>query len=193
MNLFFGFLGALLLGGLLVGWYVLHRRITGDGGPLFGGRREAERDGATELQAFIAAYRAGKVSPEQLKAQSGGAQAAGAGQAAAAGSVTAGAPVFLRPELKLAYLTFRTGLRDHHVFANVHLSDVIEDAGSMRVDLLVLDAKFQPVAAVDVYRPGEEARADALPALRSAGVRYLRLQANAMPRPGDLHALVYGA
>jgi hypothetical protein len=187
MNLFFGFLGALLLGALLVGWYLLHRRITGEGSPL-AGRREAGHDGATELEAFIAAYRAGKVSPEQLKSPSAGSQSA----AAAPGAATTPS-LFLRPEVKLAYLTFRTALRDHHVFANVRLSDVVANGGDIRVDLLVLDAKFVPVAAVDVYRPGEDARADTLLALSPSGVRYIRLQTNAMPRPGDIHSLLYRA
>jgi hypothetical protein len=99
--------------------------------------------------------------------------------------------VFLRPEVKLAYLTFRTALRDHHVFVNVHLADLVRDAGNARVDLLVLDAKFQPVAAVDVFKPGEETRADTPATLRTAGVRYLRLQSTAMPRPGEIHTLLY--
>ncbi|MGH8629371.1 MAG: hypothetical protein ACREU7_01215 [Burkholderiales bacterium] len=192
MNFLFGLLGAVLLVGLMVGWYVLHRRITGES-PLSGGEREADRGAGTELEAFIAAYRAGKVSPEQLRPESPGAPAgAGAPVAAAAPGVVA-SPVFMRPEVKLAYLTFRAGLRDHHVFANVHLADLARDAGNARVDLLVLDAKFLPVAAVDVCRPGEETRAETLAALRAAGVRYLRLQSTAMPRPGDLHTLVYRA
>lgn len=190
MNFLFGLLGAVLLVGLMVGWYVLHRRITGES-PLSGGKRETDRGASTELEAFIAAYRAGKVSPERLRSESAGAPAVAGGPVAAAALAIAASPVFLRPEVKLAYLTFRAGLRDHHVFANVHLADLARDAGNTRVDLLVLDAKFLPVAAVDVCKPGEETGADTLAALRTAGVRYLRLQSTAMPRPGDIHALIY--
>jgi len=49
------------------------------------------------------------------------------------------------------------------------------------------------VAAVDVCRPGEQSRSDKAPVLRAAGLRYLRLQTTAMPKPADVPALIYRA
>jgi hypothetical protein len=192
MNLFFAFLGVLVLAVLVVGWYLLNRRLSGKPAALFGGKGNSERSGPTELEAFIAAYRAGKVGPEELKSESAAAPATASRQSnTAAPAMATSPPAFLRPEVKLAYLTIRAGLRDHHVFANVRLADLAKDAGDARVDMLVLDAKFLPVAAIDLYRPGEQTQADKLVPLRTVGVRYLRLNATAMPKPGEIHALIY--
>ena len=63
MSMFLGFFGIVLLAGIVVGWYWLHRRIKGTDGPLFGRpSKDLNRDSSTVLEAFIAAYRSGKLN-----------------------------------------------------------------------------------------------------------------------------------
>jgi hypothetical protein len=195
MNLLFGFLGVLLLAGVIFGWYYLHHRLSGEGGPLFSSRkRDSGRDEATNLEAFIAAYRAGKVPPEQLKSGTTATAVPASPQAApATPAAVAQQPVFLRPEVKLAYLTFRAGLRDHHVFPNVRLSDLGRGAANGKVDVLVCDAGFRFIAAVDVLAAEARPEAEKLSFLRDAGIRYLKVTVGTMPKPAEARALVYRA
>ncbi|HZP91765.1 MAG TPA: hypothetical protein VFB20_02620 [Burkholderiales bacterium] len=195
MGLLQGFLGLAVGAAGVVGWFVLRKKVLGDDLPLFGGakKKKPERAGPNELETFIAAYRAGKVDPATL--------AGAAARPAVAPFLAPAQPVqradrsaaFLRPEVKLAYLTFRSALRDHHVFINVQLADLGIATGAARVDVLVLDASFSPVAAADIHREPPPPETGKAGALRAAGIRYLRLSASAMPKPGEIHALIYRA
>ena len=197
-----GILAVALLAGAVIGWIVMHRKFRGDDTPLMGAAKRRGRDEATgnELEAFIAAYREGKVDPTMLNSDDNSPDAAlamtvPAGDlvsppVAAKPAPTAG--TLLRPEVKLAYLTFRSGLRDHHAFPNVRLTDLGFGTAVGTVDLLVCDAGFNYVAAIDVYSGEQPADIAKTNFLRNAGVRYLTLAANAMPRPAQLRDLVYG-
>ena len=114
----------------------------------------------------------------------------------------------LSPPHTLVYLLLRTGLPEYAVFAHVLLDAVLEaGAGasayvrneqmrrlvSHTVDFVVTDKSMRPVAVVELM--GE--RQDEGPAahrlwLASAGLRYIALEAGALPRKEALRALVLG-
>lgn len=181
----------LLMAALLVGWFWLHRWMKGEHGPWFGfgNAKQERRDTAAEMEAFIAAYRAGKISPAELKG------ADTPVQPEPADATTGPAPrvplAVLRPEVKLAYLTLRAGLPDHHVFPNFRLADLGMPAADGKVDLLICDAKFRPVAALDVAAQPVAPAANRVASLRAAGIRYLALAVAHMPRPAQVRALLY--
>ena len=212
-----------LIAGAIYGWIVVRRKIHDDE-PDSPRRRKGGRDeeGENDLEAFISAYREGKIDPMLLATGDDGVDTALAAvrpataapdettPAAAAALAAMGAPAaaqtapeptttapiapgtLLRPEVKLAYLTFRSGLRDHHVFPNVRLGDLGYGVAVGTVDLLVCDSEFKYVAAVDVYA-GE--KPDDLPKslfLSRAGINHLLLSIKAMPKPAQLRELIYG-
>ena len=205
MNWVNGILGVLLFGAAIVGAVILQRRFRGNETPLFGAlklnRNKGEED--VEIEAFIAAYRSGRVDPSVLAsgefdlaravpASRSAAQSA-ASTAVSAATIAPGPGVFLRPEVRLAYLTFRSGLRDHHIFANALLRDLGYGTAVVgKVDLLVCDSSFNYVAFVDVYtgEPVEDIPKSVF--LGRLGVKYLRLSTSAMPKPGQLRELIYG-
>jgi hypothetical protein len=192
MNLFLGVIGVLILCGALVIWFLYFRRIQEDAGLVELPKKK--NPGANDLEQFIAAYRSGQVTAADLKAEQASPAPQPASQPApqpAATAVPAAAQTaFLRPEVKVAYLSLRTCLRDHHVFAHVRLADLGRGLASGRIDLLVCDSRFEPIAAIDVVRNEPEADAGKLTFLRNAGLRYLRLPAARMPKPDELRGLV---
>ena len=110
---------------------------------------------------------------------------------------------FVSGSTKLAYLACKAGLRDHHIFAHVPLSALSTDAAidpalaRTGVDLLICNAAMSAVAAIDLIDSSlidagngavNAAKAHYLKAL---GVRYLRLSAKSLPRPDELHAMLY--
>ena len=195
MGLMQGFLALVTGAAGIVGWFVLRKKVLGDDLPLFGGpkKKNADGGGPNELESFIAAYRAGKVDPAALAGRTARPAVAPSATPPRVAQPANGPAAFLRPEVKLAYLTFRSALRDHHVFINVQLADLGLATGAARVDVLVLDASFSPVAAADVHREPPPPETDKAGALRAAGIRYLRLSASAMPRPREIHTLIYRA
>lgn len=188
-------LGALLMGAAFMGWVIFQRKMRDDDTPLFStARKKQKAEGPNDLEAFIAAYRSGKVDPSQIASAETGAvpQASPSVLPERTSPQSASGPAaFLRPEVKLAYLTIRAGLRDHHAFANVRLSDLGRGETSGRIDILVCNAQFVPVAAVDVSVAGAESEPAKTAFLREAGIRYLRFSARSMPRPADLQSLIY--
>ena len=220
-----GIFAVALLAGVIYGWVALQRKFRGEDAST--GRRKRRRkdeEGDNELEAFVTAYREGKIDPMLLATGDDGVDAAlasvrpspaasdettpaaaaalaamgapAAAPTASAPAATAPAPIapvtLLRPEVKLAYLTFRSGLRDHHVFPNVRLGDLGFGVAVGKVDLLVCDSEFKYVAAVDVYT-GE--KPDDVPKsmfLSRAGINHLLLSIKAMPKPAQLRELIYG-
>lgn len=183
----------LLIAALLVGWFWLHRWMKGEQGPWlrFGGGKKERRDTAAEMEAFIAAYRAGKINPADLKGDS-----TRPGPAEPAHGTTGAAPAalpnaVLRPEVKLAFLTLRAALPDHHVFPGFRLADLGIPSAEGKVDLLVCDAQFRPVAALDVAVQPVAPGANREASFRAAGIRYLSLAVARMPRPAQVRALLY--
>ncbi|UCH49722.1 MAG: hypothetical protein JSU95_08165 [Betaproteobacteria bacterium] len=233
-----GILAVVLLAGAIYGWVLLQRKFKGESGGSPGGRQRRRKDGEgdNELEAFITAYREGKIDPMLLATGDDGvdaalasvrpasvtsnentpaAAAALAAMAAPAAAPTAPAPVptpaapapapiapaptgpiapgtLLRPEVKLAYLTFRSGLRDHHVFPNVRLGDLGFGVAVGTVDLLVCNSDFKYVAAVDVYTGEKPDDRPKSMFLSRAGINHLMLSIKAMPRPAQLRELIYG-
>ena len=193
----------LLIAGAYFGVLLLHRKMRGDDTPFFSSpqKNKSKQEGPNELEAFVAAYRGGKIDSGQLAAPAAPAESKPPVQGAPASALALGASLatpatgaFLRPEVKLGYLSLRAGLRDHHVFANVRLSDLGRGEAPGRIDLLLCDTQFAPVAAIDI---GAAATPDNAPAktafLREAGIRYLRLNARAMPKPAEIKTLIYRA
>jgi hypothetical protein len=87
----------------------------------------------------------------------------------------------------------KAGLPDHHVYANTRVSDLLDGLAipglaNARVDLVVCNKDLAIVAAVDLPNG---AQADSLierekeQRLRAAGIRYLRLELGAFPKPAQ--------
>ncbi len=217
-----GFFAVALLAGAIYGWVVLQRKFRGEEAPARRRKRgKRDEEGDNELEAFISAYREGKIDPMLLATGDDGVDAAlasvrpsaatadettpaaaaalaamGAPAAAAPAPASAPAPTapatLLRPDVKLAYLTFRSGLRDHHVFPNVRLGDLGFGVAVGTVDLLVCDSEFKYVAAVDVYTGEKPDDRPKSMFLSRAGINHLILSIKAMPRPAQLRELIYG-
>jgi hypothetical protein len=181
-------------------------------------RRVGGRQRATDAQAerLMAEVRATK------SAQAAAAAPASANPAAQVGAATPSPVVsgpqwhgrerLLEPPGGLIYLLLRTGLPDHEIFANLTLADVASVGAQWqgfereqrarrlqqtRVDFVVCTRRLQPVAVVML----REAVADAAGAerlrfteecLTAAGVRHVSFDPAALPRHGELPALVLG-
>ena len=208
MNFLGLLLGATIVALVLVVWFKWHKRMTGGGDS----PRE-EKAQAESLEAFIAAYRSGNASARAsagsaVDAPSPAVPSATRNIAAAPAGAPAVAPMplaeaavkrdaFLTGAAKLVYLTFRSGLRDHHCFAQVRLQSLCTgrlDPGlqSACVDLLVCNASMSIVAAIDIVA-AEQAAVDAAKTecLRGLGIRYLRLSPRSLPKPGEIRTLLY--
>jgi len=197
-----GILAVALIAGAILGWVILHRRVRGDDTPLIGATKRRARDKATEneLEAFVAAYRGGKIDPvalgsgeePPLEPATSTTTASTAAALVASPPAAAATGTLLRPEVKLAYLSFRSGLRDHHIFANVRLGDLGYGTAVGTIDLLICDPGFNYVAAIDVYvgEPPDDVPKTTF--LRRAGLKHLTLAAKAIPKPGQLRELLYG-
>ena len=205
--------GLLLLAGVIVVWFRAYKSIKSDRELLSPGGTSNQK--VNSLEEFIASYKRGEVSvqktavPAPLPAAAA-AKAANpvlAGVTPAASAVPTGAPTetgrtrceaFVSGAIKLAYLTSKTGLRDHHIFAHVQLSalstggPLAEPLSHAGVDLVICNAAMAPVAAVDLIDaaagPAPVAKAEHL---RILGIRYLRLSVKSLPRPDEWHALLY--
>jgi hypothetical protein len=194
--------GFIILAVVFVVWIRAYKKIKDeDGASLAGGKRKSGGQ-QNSLEDFIAAYKRGEVT-------------VGAGQSAAPAQIARPAPVatpaaappvtaavrresFISGPTKLAYLTCKTGLRDHHVFAQVQLA-ALSSGGPINpalersaVDLLICNAALAAVAAIDLIEAGSNAtHAAKSEHLKALGIRYLRLSAKSLPRPDELHALLY--
>jgi hypothetical protein len=194
--------GVLVLAVILVVWYRAYRSIKGDDASLFSMGSLKPKMENNSLEEFIAAYRRGEVAPGNgIPAAKPAAAVIPSPAAAPATPVKRDA--FVSGSTKLAYLACKTGLRDHHIFAHVPLSALstggaIDPALSRTdVDLLICNAAMSAVAAIDLIDSGlidagngavNATKADHLKVL---GIRYLRLSAKSLPRPDELHALLY--
>ena len=217
-----GLIGVALLAATIVGFVIVQRKIKGDDAPMFGARKGSDTEDDTEIEAFIAAYHSGQADPSDLLSgdkdvlqvvPAGASDAESefepvvtpvppatpvptpttAPSAAPSSAETGSQSTFLRPEVKRAYLTFRSGLRDHHIFANALLRDLGYGTAVVgKVDLLICDSSFKYVALVDVHTDGPVEDIPKSVFLRRTGVKHLSLSSSAMPKPGELRALIYG-
>lgn len=194
--------GFLILAVVFVLWFRAYRSIKGQDSPLFSmgdGKGKKENN---SIEEFIAAYKRGETTVVTGAPAAATVAAKPYSTPPAAVAASQAAPAkrdsFVSGATKLAYLACKTGLRDHHIFAHVPLSalstaGVIDPAlARAGIDLLICNAAMSPVAAIDLIDAGtvpvNAAKADYLKAL---DVRYLRLSAKSLPRPDELHALLY--
>ena len=201
--------GLLILAGVIVVWFRTYKSIKGDRDVLSSGGTPNQK--VNSLEEFIASYKRGEVTVQKTTVPAAVASKANpvlpAGAIPAASAVPAGVPVetgrtkceaFVSGATKLAYLTSKTGLRDHHIFAHVQLSALStggplgEPLSHAGVDLVICNAAMAPVAAVDLIdAAGGPAPAAKTEHLRTLGIRYLRLSVKSLPRPEEWHALLY--
>jgi hypothetical protein len=199
VGVLFGFISLVVI---IVLWFRAYKSIQDDVGPLFSLSERKPKAKNNSIEEFIAAYKRGEVSVGNT-APAAAAVAANATSAPVAASaatqpVLAKRDAFVSGATKLAYLVCKTGLRDHHIFAHVQLSALatggpIDPAiANTGVNLLICNAAMSAVAAIDLVDagngPANTAKADFLKAL---DIRYLRLSAKTLPRPDELHALLY--
>jgi hypothetical protein len=185
--------GFLILAAVFVVWLRAYKSIKGDDGPLFSMGNRKSRKENNSLDEFIAAYKRGEVAPGNgIQAA---AKPATAAPSAPASATPARRDAFVSGSTKLAYLACKTGLRDHHIFAHVPLSALSTGAAidpASTVDLLICNAAMSAVAAIDLIDAGSgAANAAKSDCLKALGIRYLRLSAKSLPRPDELHALLY--
>ncbi|HEX9451045.1 MAG TPA: hypothetical protein VF934_06490 [Burkholderiales bacterium] len=195
--------GFIILAVIFVVWIRAYKSIKGEDNPLFSGGKRKPGEEKDSLEDFIASYKRGEVRiPASVPAAAKTASAPVPLPAAAAAAVAPAAPVrresFISGATKLAYLTCKAGLRDHHVFAHVQLSalstgGMIDPAlARSGVDLLICNAAMSAVAAIDLIDAGSSAANVAKSDhLKTLGIRYLRLSAKSLPRPDQWHALLY--
>jgi hypothetical protein len=149
---------------------------------------------------------------QPVRAEKGVSEAAHGSEAAGAASA---APAYalrermLTPPQTLLYYLLRTALPDYLVFAHVPLSTIIEpgpalagyarDEASRRlvarcVDFVVSDRRMRPVVAIELTAPAATTATAPSPAawLASAGVRYIQLNAAALPRRHAVRQVVLG-
>src|SRR5258706_12096668 len=182
--------GFIILAVIFVVWIRAYKSIKGEDNPLFSGGKRKPGEEKDSLEDFIASYKRGEVrvaasvpatakpaiAPPPLPAA-----AAAAVAAAAAPAVPVRRESFIAGATKLAYLTCKAGLRDHHVFAHVQLS-ALSTGGTIDpalarsgVDLLICNAAMSAVAAIDLIDgasvSSHVAKSDHL---KTLGIRYLR-------------------
>lgn len=206
--------GFLVSGIALFVWYKIHRSVTrGEEFSLLPARKSplADEESSAAIETFVAAYRSGNAtlpaastaSTPQQAAQTAVRSPAAAQPPAAADlqPAVSAAPgsSFLSGAVKVAYLSFRSGLRDHHVFVHVDMTKLAgyrHEAGTTRatLDLLVCDAQMKPVAGIDLVGPEPGLPDSAKQSqLRALDIRYLRLSVKSLPRPDAIRALLYRA
>jgi hypothetical protein len=188
--------GLLVLAVVFVLWLRTYKSIKGDDGPLFSMGNRKPRKENNSLDEFLAAYKRGEVAVGN-SALVAAKPSPSPTPLAPAAALTAPAKrdTFISGSIKLAYLACKTGLRDHHIFAHVPLSALSTGGAidpALAVDLLICNAAMSAVAAIDLIDAGSgAANAAKSDYLKALGIRYLRMSAKSLPRPDELHALLY--
>ena len=194
--------GFLVLAVVFVVWFRVYKSIKGDDSPLFSMGSGKPKTQNNSIEEFLASYKRGEAAVGNGALTAPAALAKSSSTPLAPPAAMQPAPAkrdaFVSGSAKLAYLACKTGLRDHHIFAHVQLS-ALSTGGAIDpalartgVDLLICNAAMSAVAAIDLIDAGNvpvnAAKSDHLKAL---GIRYLRLSAKSLPRPDELHALLY--
>ncbi len=116
---------------------------------------------------------------------------------------------FLGQPQTLVYLLLKTGMPDHHVFANVTLASVVSVTGEgpdreqklrrlfqCQLDFVVCDRDMRLVAVVDMDAPESRDTAGMQrfksDCLMAAGVRLIRINPMSLPSRGEMRGLVCG-
>jgi hypothetical protein len=206
-------IGGVIMAAALVGLALFHRHLRGEGGSLFSGRKAPEpKADAGDLEAFIAAYRRDKAAGGQpaapAVANSTTAAPAAAPIPAVAVTPAPGKPPgpFLQGPAKVLFLVLKAALPDHHIFVYTRLTDVIKPIGKpltpqgraqfaqSRMDFVVCNKALNVVALLDISdgtRPDDPIKQHLQPQLATAGIRYVRVAPDALPKPAQVKELVY--
>jgi hypothetical protein len=192
----------------LIGFARFHRYLRGETGGLFTGSKAREpKADATDLEAFVAAYRRDKAAVERVTSPPPIAPAvAPAVVPDSAAPLDKGPRAFLEGRAKVLYLVLRAALPDHHIFVYTRLTDVIKPIGQAmtpqgrarfaqsRMDFVVCNKELNVVAMLDISdgtRPDDPMKHLLQPQLAAAGIRYARVAPNAIPKPAEAKQLVY--
>jgi hypothetical protein len=187
--------GFLILVVVFVLWFRAYKSVKGEGSPLLSMGNRKPRKENNSLDEFIASYKRGEVAVGNSAPVVAKPSPLPLAAPAVAQAALAKRDAFVSGSTKLAYLACKTGLRDHHIFAHVPLwalstGGAIDPA--LAVDLLICNAALSAVAAIDLIDAGSSAaNAAKSDYLKTLGIRYLRLSAKSLPRPEELHALLY--
>lgn len=187
--------GFLILAVVFVLWFRAYRSVKGDDSPLFsmGDRKPGKENNS--IDEFIASYKRGEVVVGNNAPVAAKPSATPLAAPAAEQTAPVKRDAFVSGSTKLVYLTCKIGLRDHHIFAHVPLSALAIGAAidpALAVDVLICNAAMSAVAAIDLIDAGSgAANAAKSDYLKVLGIRYLRLSAKSLPRPNELHALLY--
>jgi hypothetical protein len=192
----------------LIGLVRFHRYLRGETGGLFTASKAREpKADATDLEAFVAAYRRDKAAANRAASPPPAAATdAPASIPASAAPLDKGPRAFLQGPAKVLYLVLRAALPDHHVFVYTRLTDVIRPIGKpmtpqgraqfaqSRMDFVVCNKELNVVAMLDISddtRPDDPMKHHLQPQLAAAGIRYARVAPNAIPKPAEAKQLVY--
>jgi hypothetical protein len=118
-----------------------------------------------------------------------------------------GPPRFLQGSAKVLYLVLKAALPEYHVFAYARLADVLKrvgrrlpsqtraQLGQSRLDFVICNKDLVLVALLDLTdgsRPDDPAKQQLQAPLAAAGIRYVRVAPNAIPKPTEVRSLVLG-
>lgn len=192
--------GFLIILGVFIAWFRIMNSMRGGGGSgldMRVGRDRRKDSGVNELEQFIAAHRAGNTGLAAPVVETEAAAAPAPASAPAPLPALLQASVLLSGAQKLAYLVFKAGVPDHHVFARVPLDELLppEVAGAVlgrhAFTLVVCRPDFTVAAAIDIADPAKAQRMAALNrTLQSASIRHIVLDPRQMPKPRDVRALL---
>lgn len=195
-------IGFLLILGVFIAWLRIMKSMRGGGGSgldMSVGRGKGRSSGANELEQIIAAHRAGNGSNGSIDAPLAVTPAVVPRPAPTPQPIPAllQAPMMLSGAGKLAYLVFKAGVPDHHVFARVALGELLPvelagaDLGRHAFALVVCRPDFTVAAAVDIADPATAQRMAMVDrALQSASIRHIVLNPRQMPKPKDVRGLL---
>jgi hypothetical protein len=197
-------LAAAILVVTIVGMARIKRQLDGDsGGSLFGGKhKREERASRNELEELVAAYRREHGGAADRATLPSAAVPAGATPITGASHSSPAAPraraAYIEGAKKVMYLVLKSGLPDHHVFANCGVADLFEAGAALppalshaRADLVVCRSDLRPVAVVEVGAPVDALKRALEAQLTVAGIRYVRVEPPALPKPAQVRALIY--
>jgi hypothetical protein len=197
---------ALLVLVTIAGTLLIQRRLRGGQERSSAGLRQhlESAPAGDDFQALLAAY-------QHHKTVVGGSARPAAPAAAAADHAVernSGPVSFLHGSAKVLYLVLKAALPEYHVFAHARLSDVVRPAdrpataqgraqlAQSRVDFVVCNKDLVVVALLDLSegtRPDDPMKQQLQGRFAAAGIRYVRLAPNAIPKPQEARSLVLGS
>jgi hypothetical protein len=154
-----------------------------------------------DFQALLAAHPPQQAARETVRPIRPVTAAAGAAEG------DAGPPRFLQGSGKVLYLVLKAALPEYHIFAYARLADVVKRVGrrlpsqtrtqlaQSRLDFVICNKDLVLVALLDLTdgsRPDDPAKHELQAPLAAAGIRYVRVAPNAIPKPPEVRSLVLG-